>query len=189
MERTEDLKQVLKETEPSVSKPQKRPRSKPESFSSGGVCFSTAQYYLRKFCLFWRWLNTHHPETLNSFPPTSIFQSFDEFKEYPICPIKIEAITPEIYFEYVGTNDVSRYTKFATVLKNVLSKISCIYGEKHKFDCIIRDIKRLEIPKPKNVEVFDPQQSIETNIQALLYMKAVAYKQWQILESMTPGMS
>lgn len=172
---------------------------------------STMYCYLNNFHNFWKWLEDNHEETIFFNPPHRGPRTFDELKIYKKCPVIIEKITPEIFFEYIGTNDISMYKPVVSMVKQSLKWIANIFNQDEIYTKWILDIKKNEIQsavvkkfdrsrfvQPKSTDPltdttsysysqYVPQRS-ESDLQNLMYLKATVYNQWAMLEALTPGM-
>jgi hypothetical protein len=172
---------------------------------------STVYCYMNNFHNFWKWLYDHHENVVRYNPPARCPRTFDEMKAYTNCPIKMDKLTPEIFFEYVGTNDVSKYKPLVSMVRQVLKHIAEIFNLEKIYIKFMMDTKSKEITtavgkkfdrgrfvaedtvgasakRPRTIIEDDPSVSIEDlNFQRILYLKRLAYHQWEVLEAMTPG--
>lgn len=171
---------------------------------------TTMYCYLNNFHNFWKWLFEFHIETVAIAPPQKCPQTIDEMQYFGECPVRINLITPEIFFEYVGTNDISKYQPVVCMIRQSLKKIADLFGLEKIYNRFVLDVKSKEITTAVTKK-FDRKRFVKaapamtvkrrivdddiddsptqnySNYESLLYLKYMAYKQWEFLEILTPG--
>ena len=195
---------------------------------SGILAPSTEYCYLNNFHNFWRWLSVNYYNTLNYSPPIKSPKKIKELKDVDDPPIKIKLITPKIFFEYIGTNDRSKYSQSAFMVQQGLKYVFKEFDMEEAYIKLMTSIRKEEISK-SNARVFDRSRFIKVGdppaavapapppakrssvtdavpklidddidtdshpiidetTRKILYLKYIAYHQWEHLEAMTPGL-
>lgn len=181
--------------------------SSDEDPTEAGISKETRICYLSVFYSFWKWLHKHHAEIVVIEPPSQPPISFGELRSYSTSPVIIEKLTPEIFLEYTGSFNIQSYRTVTYKLRQPLRRIADIFDKKDIFDKLfveIRDFKIIfeikkaaqslppakrrrviEDDKPKTPDHKDDPKGM---LQNFLVMKHLMYKQWEMMEKMTPGM-
>lgn len=107
---------------------------------------STEYCYLNNFHNFWKWLHEKYNYVIYVDPPEKICKSFTELKQKIIVPpIIFNRLKPEMFFEYIGTNDTRKYTNTATMVKQGLKNIFKVFGYEDLYYKLMMDIRNKEI--------------------------------------------
>lgn len=105
---------------------------------------STMYCYLNNFHNFWKWLNSNHPDIIYFKPPEKSPRTFNDISYDRIFPIDFKKLTPEIFFEYIGTNDRDEYSPIVGMVKQSLRYVAMEYGKKSDYLRLMVDIKNKE---------------------------------------------
>lgn len=160
---------------------------------------TTKYSYLNSFHNFWKWIEEHY-EYMSIYKPPESTIGLD----LTYFPIRLHLLTPEIIFEYIGANKVSEYSSIAKMFKRSLVVIAETYGMKKECSRLMEKVKANEIKsktkgidrkrfvKTPNKKVIiyddDDDDDLSSEIKSIVYAKFLAYEQWKILESLSPGL-
>lgn len=109
---------------------------------TGKLKKSTIYCYSNNFNNFWKWLVDNYPSIVIYKPFSKSIKSFKELKS---TPIKLKEITSEIIFEYIGTNDVSRFSPVAYMTIASLKYLFFEFDKKNLFYKLSLDIKSKQV--------------------------------------------
>lgn len=178
----------------------------------------TEYSYIHVLHNFWKWICVNYPSIISFVPPDVTPKLFKDLKTtYPSPPIILHKIKPHMFFEFIGTKEVAKYTSLTHQLRQGIKRLFETYDKGPLFLKLIMNIKKEEIASPRkrsfsrsrlikevppkrspkildddNSDVeqsqLQPLQKVDPTTYQILYAKAIAYHQWEVLESITPGL-
>jgi len=119
---------------------------------------STQYTYLVYFYNFWKWLAITYNNVIEYPPPLTCPKTFKDIKK---PPIKFLLITPNLFFEYIGTNDKSVYNGYVAGIKASLKYIFNEFNMNNEYNELIKLINNQEIINPNQRHGFNRSRFIK----------------------------
>lgn len=156
---------------------------------SGTIKPSTEYSYMCNFHKFWKWLSDNYPETIEYIPPFRSLKKIEDFLYLHKPPIRIELITPKIFFEYIGASYSAKYPNVIGFLKLGIKYIFKVFNMEESYFKFMTDIRNEELylsgkynsvipPAAKRSQVNDgfiPTEVIEDGFEAVTVDDAVVF--------------